>query len=165
MRNNSTDLNDVDVCALNSHASAPNKKERLSSTSKARKEANQNKFVKKGGMPDRIKSLEKVDHYKNRPRHGLGFVKPFQSVLKKRLAEGKQKSQEASPSGMDGNDRKCLPGRRKGMQRPGKAKNVPSRGFSISWMGIIKNVIQMEEKKCKDQEITSQCVGENPCLS
>ena len=27
-----------------------------------------------------------------------------------------------------------------------------SRGFPISWMGIIEDVFQMEEKECKNQE-------------
>ena len=29
---------------------------------------------------------------------------------------------------------------------------VELRGFSILWMGIIRDVFQMDGKKCKDQE-------------
>ena len=42
---------------LINYASTPVRKERLSSTSKARREASQNKFVEKGRMPDRVKSF------------------------------------------------------------------------------------------------------------
>ena len=41
------------------HRSAPIRKERLIPTSKPRREASPNKFVEKGGMPDRVKSLKK----------------------------------------------------------------------------------------------------------
>ena len=42
---------------LKDHTSAPITEERLSPSSKARREASRNKFVKKGGMPDRVKSF------------------------------------------------------------------------------------------------------------
>ena len=34
----------------------------------------------------------------------------------------------------------------------GLKKAGESRGFPIMWMGIMKDVFQMEEKECKDQE-------------
>ena len=42
---------------LINHASALIRKERMSPTSKARREASRNEFNEKGGMPDRIKSF------------------------------------------------------------------------------------------------------------
>ena len=42
---------------LKNHTSAPLGKERMSPTSKARREASRNEFVEKGGMPDRVKSF------------------------------------------------------------------------------------------------------------
>ena len=53
---------------LKNHASASIRKERLSPTSKARRETSRNKFVDKGGMPDRVESFGEVDSSKNRPR-------------------------------------------------------------------------------------------------
>ena len=55
------------------------KKERLSPTSKARREVSQNKFVEKGGVPDRVKSLGEVDSSENHPRARPGFVKPIRT--------------------------------------------------------------------------------------
>ena len=43
---------------LKKDISVPIRKERLSPTSKARREASQNKLVEKGGMPDRVKSRD-----------------------------------------------------------------------------------------------------------
>ena len=42
---------------LKNHASACIRKERLSPTSKARREASQNEFMQKGRMPDRVESF------------------------------------------------------------------------------------------------------------
>ena len=39
-----------------------------------------------------------------------------------------------------------------------------SRGFSILWMEIIKDVIQIKGRECKDQEKLKMCI-ENPCQS
>ena len=68
---------------LINHASAPIRKERLSPTSKARREASRNKFVVKGGMPDRVKSFRKIDSRENRVRARTGFVKPIRNGLRK----------------------------------------------------------------------------------
>ena len=68
---------------LKNHASAPIRKERLSLTIKARREASQNEFVEKGGMPDRVKSIREIDSRQNRSRARPGFVKPIQNGLRK----------------------------------------------------------------------------------
>ena len=60
---------------LINHTSSPIRKKRLSPTSKARREASQNKFVEKGGMPDRIKSFQEIDSRQDRPRARPGLVK------------------------------------------------------------------------------------------
>ena len=62
---------------LKNHRSEPMRKERLSPTSKARREASRNEFVEKGGMPDKVKSFGEIDSRENRPRARPGFVKPF----------------------------------------------------------------------------------------
>ena len=68
---------------LKNHTSAPIRKERLSPTSKARREASRNEFVEKGGMPDRVKSFQEIDSKQDRPRARPGFVKPIRNVLRK----------------------------------------------------------------------------------
>ena len=68
---------------LINHASVPIRKERLSPTSKARREASRNKSVKKGGMPDRIKSFIEINSRQDRPRARSGFVKPIRNGLRK----------------------------------------------------------------------------------
>ena len=59
--NISTDSKGATFVILINHESTPNRKERLSPTSKARREASQNEFVEKGGVPDRVESFRKVD--------------------------------------------------------------------------------------------------------
>ena len=68
---------------LINHASVPIRKERLNPTSKARREVSRNKFVEKGGMPDRVKSFKEIDSRENRPRARPGFVKPIRNGLRK----------------------------------------------------------------------------------
>ena len=68
---------------LINHRSVPIRKERLSPTSKAKREASRNKFVEKGGMPDRVKSCREIDSRQNRPRARPGFVKPIRNGLRK----------------------------------------------------------------------------------
>ena len=65
------------------HTIAPIKKKRLSPTSKARREASQNKFVEKGCVPDRVKSFREIDSRQDRPRARPGFVKPIRNGLRK----------------------------------------------------------------------------------
>ena len=68
---------------LKDHTSAPIRKERLRPTSKARREASRNKFVEKGGMPDRVKSFREIDSGEDRWRSRPGFVKPIRDGLRK----------------------------------------------------------------------------------
>ena len=65
------------------HRSAPIRKERLSPTSKPRKEASRNKFVEKSRMPDRVKSFREIDSRQDRPRARPGFVRPIRNGLRK----------------------------------------------------------------------------------
>ena len=67
---------------LINHTSAPVRKERLSPTSKARREASRNWFVEKGGMPDRVESFREIN-IENRPRARPGFIKPIRNGLRK----------------------------------------------------------------------------------
>ena len=68
---------------LINHTSAPVRKERLSPTSKARREASRNQFVEKGGMPDGVKSFREINSRENRPRARSRFVKPIRNGLRK----------------------------------------------------------------------------------
>ena len=68
---------------LKNHPSAPIRKKRLCPTSKARREASRNVFMKKGGMPDRVKSFREIDSRDGRPRARPGFVKPIRNGLRK----------------------------------------------------------------------------------
>ena len=61
----------------------PIRKEKLSRTSKARREASQNKFVEKGEVPDRVESFPEINSSESRPRSQLEFVKPIQNGLRK----------------------------------------------------------------------------------
>ena len=66
---------------LKDPVSAPIRKERLSPTSKARREASRNEFMEKGGMPDRVKSFREIDSRQDRPRARPEFVKPIRNGL------------------------------------------------------------------------------------
>ena len=68
---------------LINHASAPIRKERLSPTSKARREASRNEVMVKGGMPDRVKSFGEINSGEDCPRARSGFVKPIRNRLRK----------------------------------------------------------------------------------
>ena len=57
LQNTLMDSNETTFVMLIHHASMPIRKERLSPTSKARKEASRNMLVKKGVVPDRAKSF------------------------------------------------------------------------------------------------------------
>ena len=83
LRNTSTDSKETTFVILINHASTPIRKERLSPTSKARREASRNRFVEKGGMPDRVKSFGEIDSRKNFPTARPGFVKPIRNGLRK----------------------------------------------------------------------------------
>ena len=58
---------------LKIHASVPVRKERLSPMSKARREASQNKLIRKIAMPD-SQILKEVNRSKNRRKARPGFV-------------------------------------------------------------------------------------------
>ena len=68
---------------LINHTSAPIRKERLSPSSKARREASQNEFVEKGRMPDRVKNFREIDSAEDCLKGRPGFVKPIQNGLRK----------------------------------------------------------------------------------
>ena len=68
---------------LINHASALIRKERLSPTSQTRRETNQNEFVQKGGVPDRVESFREINSRENRPRARPGFVKSIRNRLRK----------------------------------------------------------------------------------
>ena len=79
LRNTLVDSTGTTSIILKNHASAPIRKERLSPTSKVRREARRNEFMEKGGMPDRVKSFREIDSSENRPKACLGFVKPIRN--------------------------------------------------------------------------------------
>ena len=83
LRNTSTDSKGATFVILINHASAPVRKERLSPTSKARRETSRDKFVEKSGMPDRVKRFREIDSRQDRPRARPGFVKPIRNGLGK----------------------------------------------------------------------------------
>ena len=56
---------------------APIRKERLSPTSKARREASRNELMEESGMPDRIESFRQINGKEDRWKVGPGFVKPI----------------------------------------------------------------------------------------
>ena len=82
LRNISTDLKGTTFVILMNHASAPVRKERLSSTSKVRRETSRNEFVKKGGMPDRVENFGEINSREDRPRARPGFVKSIRNGLR-----------------------------------------------------------------------------------
>ena len=81
--NTSTDSKGTAFVILINHTSAPIRKERLSLTSKARREASRNKFVEKGGMPNRVESFREIDSRQDHSRARTGFVKPMRNGLRK----------------------------------------------------------------------------------
>ena len=82
--NTSTDSKGTAFVILINHASAPIGNERLSPTSKVRREASRNEFMEKGRMPDRVKSFGEIDSRQDRPRARPGFVKPIRNGLSKK---------------------------------------------------------------------------------
>ena len=82
LRNTSTNSKGTTFVLLKNHTSAPVRKERLSPTSKARREASRKEFMDKGGMPDRVKSFREIDSREDHPRARPGFVKPIRNGLR-----------------------------------------------------------------------------------
>ena len=68
---------------LRNHASAPVRKERLSPTSKPKREASRNECVEINGVTDRVESFGEIDSRQDRPRTRPGFVEPIQNGLRK----------------------------------------------------------------------------------
>ena len=68
---------------LKRHANTLIKKERLSPTSKARREASQNEFWEKGGMPDKIKSFREIKVERIIREPGLGLLNPSKMDLER----------------------------------------------------------------------------------
>ena len=64
---------------LINHASALIRKERLSPTSKARREGSRNEFMEKGRMPDRVKNFGENNSREDGPRARPEFVKPIRN--------------------------------------------------------------------------------------
>ena len=83
LQNTSTDSKGTAFVILKGHTSVPIRKERLSPTSKARREASRNQFVEKGWMPDRVKNFREINSRQDRPRARPGFVKPIRDGLRK----------------------------------------------------------------------------------
>ena len=83
LRNTSTDSKEAPFVILINHAIAPIKKERLSRTSKARRQATRNEFVEKGGTPDRVKSVGEINSREERARSRPEFDKPIRKGLRK----------------------------------------------------------------------------------
>ena len=150
---------------LINHASVPIRKEKLSPTNKARREASCNEFVEKGRVPDRVKSFQEINSRENCSRVWPGFVKPIQDGLrtKQNLIESRMSSAETGLV----RERMELDSRKKSRQDSmmlsksfetqevreiGRKEAGESRGFPILWIGIVEDVFQMEGKECKVQE-------------
>ena len=68
------DLKGTTFVILINHASAPIRQERLSPTSKARREAIQDEFMEMGRMPNRVKSFGKINSRDDCPKAWPRFV-------------------------------------------------------------------------------------------
>ena len=77
-------LKGANFVILKNHSSRPIRKQRLSPTSKAKREASRNRFVEKGGMPNRVDSFGEADSSENRSRARPWFVKAIQNGLSKK---------------------------------------------------------------------------------
>ena len=83
LRSTSRDSKGMAFVFLINHESASIGKDRLSPTSKARRETSRNQFVEKDGMSDRVKSFRKINSSRDCLRARPGFVKPMRNELKK----------------------------------------------------------------------------------
>ena len=83
LRNTSMDPKGATSVILINHASASIRKKRLSPTIKARRKASRNKFMKKGEVPNRVKSFGEINCSEDSPRARPGFVKPIRNGLRK----------------------------------------------------------------------------------
>ena len=103
MQKTSMDSKEASFEISKNRASALVRKEKSSTTIKARREASRNKFVVKDGMPDRVESFRKVDSSKNRPRAKLEFVKSIRNGLRKlkHLIESRPSTAESGMAGRE----------------------------------------------------------------
>ena len=76
LRNTSTDSKGTTFVILTNHASAPIRKERLSPTSKARREASRNEFVEKSGSQTESKTFKKSIVARIVREPGLNLLNP-----------------------------------------------------------------------------------------
>ena len=83
LQNTSMDSKRTAFVILINHARAHIRKERLSPTSKARREASRNQFMEKGEVPDRVESFQEINCRGDRPRARPGFVKLIGDGLRK----------------------------------------------------------------------------------
>ena len=73
-----------DFCDFDKPRKRANQKGKIRvQTSKARSEVSRNKFVEKGGEPDRVKSFPEIDSREDHPRARPGFVQPIRNELRK----------------------------------------------------------------------------------
>ena len=150
---------------LINHASAPIRKERLSPTSKARRETSRNQFVEKSGMPDRVKSFREINSRQDHPRARPGFVKLIRNGLRKvqNLIKCRPSRAETGLAGRENGIRFRKKSRWDRMMHSksfdtqevreiGRKEAGESKDFPILSMGIIEDVFQMEGKECENQE-------------
>ena len=83
LRNTSTDSKGAAFVFLINHISVPITKGRLSPTSKAKREASRNEFVKRAGCQTESKSFREIDSKQDRLRARPGFVEPIPDGLRK----------------------------------------------------------------------------------
>ena len=83
LRNTLMDSKEVAFVIWMNHASTPIRKERLSPTSKARREASRNELVEKGGIVIWSQNFREINSRQDRPRARPGFVKPIRNGLRK----------------------------------------------------------------------------------
>ena len=81
--NTLTDSKGATFVILINHTSTLMIKERLSPMGKARREVSRNKFLKKSGMPNKVKSFQETNSSENRQRARPEFVKPIQNGPRK----------------------------------------------------------------------------------
>ena len=72
-----------DFCDLDKPCKRACQKGKTESNGKARREASQNEFMEKGGVPDRVKSFREINSGQDHPRSRPGFVKPIRDGLRK----------------------------------------------------------------------------------
>ena len=122
---------------LKNHASAPIRKERLSPTSKAKREPSRNEPVEEGGMPE-SKAFEKSIVKRIVRELGPGLLNPFE-------IDSRKKSRQDSVMRLNSYNTEEV-------RETDRKKAGESISFPVLWMGIMEDVFQMEGKECKVQE-------------